>query len=99
MKKLLVLFLLAFPILIFAIVNISASIIGWYISPPVEKIEVSLDNLEWSNKIHVKESELAGETKDVDIYFRVLPNNARNHKVKVYVEDIYTSNITILENK
>ena len=99
MKKLLVLFLLAFPILIFAIVNISASIIGWYISPPVEKIEVSLDNLEWSNKIHVKESELAGETKDVDIYFRVLPNNARNHKVKVYVEDVYTSNITILENK
>lgn len=93
MKKLLILFLLAFPILIFAIINISASIIGWYIPLPVEKIEVSLDNINWSETIDLKVSELNEETNEVAVYFRVLPSNARNHQVSTYSSDEFTSEI------
>lgn len=93
MKKLLVLFLLAFPILIFAIINISASIIGWYIPLPVEKVEVSLDGFNWSTTIDVKETELNDQTSEKEVFVRVLPSNARNHKIKTYSSDVFTSEI------
>src|SRR5690554_2346107 len=93
MKKLLVLFLLAFPILIFAIINISASIIGWYIPIPVEKVEVSLDGFNWSTTIDVKEAELNDQTSEKEVFVRVLPSNARNHKIKTYSSDVFTSEI------
>ena len=87
MKKLLILFLLAFPILIFAIINISASIIGWYIPLPVEKVEVSLDNINWSQSIDLKINELTSSEEEFEVYIRVLPANARNHKVISYSTD------------
>lgn len=93
MKKLLVLFLLAFPILIFAIINISASIIGWYIPLPVEKVEVSLDGFNWSTTIDVKETELNDQTSEKEVFVRVLPSNARNHKISTYSSDVFTSEI------
>ncbi|MGI6782095.1 MAG: hypothetical protein ACOX56_04665 [Acholeplasmataceae bacterium] len=97
MKKLLVLFLLAFPILIFAIINISATIIGRNIPIPVEKVEVSLDTDIWSNEVNLRETDLSEGMKEINVYFRVLPSNARNHKVKTYSTDPFTSDIVIQE--
>lgn len=93
MKKLLILFLLAFPILIFALINISASIIGWYIPLPVEKIEVSIDNLNWSDSVDLKVLELTGDQQTFDVFVRVLPANARNHKLTSFSSDELTSEI------
>ena len=93
MKKLLILFLLAFPILIFAIINISASIIGWYIPLPVEKVEVSLDGKNWQKSIDLNILELKENEEEHDIFIRVLPANARNHKVISYSSDEMVSEI------
>lgn len=87
MKKLLMLFLLAFPILIFAIINLSASIIGWYIPLPVEKIEVSVDNITWSDTVDLKVHQLNDNTHEQTVYVRVLPFNARNHGVTTFSSD------------
>lgn len=87
MKKLLMLFLLAFPILIFAIINLSASIIGWYIPLPVEKIEVSVDNITWSDTVDLKVHQLNDNTHEQTVYVRVLPYNARNHDVTTFSSD------------
>ena len=87
MKKLLMLFLLAFPILIFAIINLSASIIGWYIPLPVEKIEVSVDNITWSDTVDLKVHQLNDNTQEQTVYVRVLPYNARNHDVTTFSSD------------
>ena len=87
MKKLLMLFLLAFPILIFAIINLSASIIGWYIPLPVERIEVSVDNIVWSDTVDLKVHQLNDDTEQQAVYIRVLPFNARNHEVTTFSSD------------
>ncbi|MGI6787659.1 MAG: hypothetical protein ACOX5X_03865 [Acholeplasmataceae bacterium] len=93
MKKLLILFLLAFPILIFAIINLSASIIGWVIPLPVETIEVSLDQVNWSKSIDLDVEVLNETTSEMEIYYRILPANARNKEITVYSSDEFLSDI------
>lgn len=77
MKKILILFLLSFPIIIFTIVTLTASVIAYYVPLAVEAIEIhkgaDIADQE-TNKIH-------------DLEFQILPQNARNMSFEIRDEN------------
>lgn len=77
MKKILILFLLSFPIIIFTIVTLTSTVIAYYVPLAVEAIEVNkgADIADTSvNKLH-------------DLEFQILPANARNMSFDIYDEN------------
>lgn len=77
MKKILILFLLIFPLLIFAIVNIAATVISYYLTLPVERVET----VEGS---YIHTTELNSTSK---FSFRIVPTEARNLSFTIYNDE------------
>ena len=86
MKKILTLLLLIFPILIFAILNISATIIGWMVPQPTERVEVSRDGVHYAQQIEINYSNVDTETT-YELSYKVMPKGSRNKEVEVFVSD------------
>lgn len=77
MKKILVLFLLSFPIIIFTIVTLTSSVIAYYVPLAVESIEV------------IKGADISDDDvgKMHDLEFQILPVNARNMSFEIRDEN------------
>lgn len=74
MRKMLVMFLLAFPILIFAIVFFSSTIISYYVPIAVNSLEVQVGS-------NIMVSSVGEETL---LQFMIGPKGARNNSFKIY---------------
>lgn len=88
MKKILIMFLLSFPLLIFAIVTFSSTVIGYYIPLAVSSVSFDLnkenENISSLNYRNINISKLE---EDVEIKFTIEPGNARNLGFDLYDED------------
>lgn len=79
MKKILILFLLSFPIIIFTIVTLTSSVIAYYVPLAVEGIEM----IEGSD---IADNDV-GTTHNLE--FQILPANARNMSFEIRDENDY----------
>src|SRR5690554_4230972 len=77
MKKVLILILLIFPLLIFAIVNIAATVISYYLTLPVERVETV-------EGAYIHTTELNSTSK---FSFRIIPTEARNLSFTIYNDE------------
>lgn len=77
MKKILILFLLSFPILIFTIVTLTSSVISYYVPLAVEGIEMIEGGDISDDKIN----------KDHNLSFQIYPKNARDMSFKIRDEN------------
>lgn len=77
MKKILILFLLSFPIIIFTIVTFTSSVISYYVPLAVESIEI------------IKGEDISDNSIDNthELSFQILPKNARNMSFEIRDED------------
>ncbi|HHW79719.1 MAG TPA: hypothetical protein GX742_02825 [Acholeplasmataceae bacterium] len=77
MKKILILFLLSFPIIIFTIVTLTSSVIAYYVPLAVEGIEM------------IEGSDIADNQVNVghNLEFQILPANARNMSFEIRDEN------------
>ncbi len=76
MKKILILFLLSFPIIIFTIVTLTSTVIAYYVPLSVEGIEIR------------KGADIADQAVNQyhDLEFQILPANARNMSFEILDE-------------
>lgn len=93
MKKLLILLLLTLPIFIFAILNISATIIGWFMPLKAEKIELSLDNKNFTDALSLDNAKI-GNTYSIIV--KISPIKALNKDVTTTTTD---KDIVSISNK
>src|SRR5690554_5750713 len=77
MKKILILFLLSFPIIIFTIVTLTSSVIAYYVPLAVEGIEII-------NGADIADVDV---NKNHKLEFQILPANARNMSFEIIDEN------------
>lgn len=76
MKKILIMFLLAFPILIFAIVSFTSTLIAYYVPIPVQSVEIK----------EGKDIMATSKDQEYDLVFQIGPEGARNNSFHIYDE-------------
>ena len=86
MKKILTLLLLIFPILIFAILNVSATLVAWMVPQPAEKVEVASDGVHFDEKKYVSYSKVEPDLV-YEMNYKVGPQGSRDKEVEAFASD------------